>query len=202
MQRLVRWFWITVALIFLFEAWLWDRLQPVAAAVVAWLPKEWVRRRIAYRLDQLPPALGPVVFVVPLALVLPFKIAGVWFLKRHHWFIAIDSFICAKLVGLGSTAFVFDASRERLLRLGWFRSIYERVMAWRAWAHALVEPLKLEVETVIAAAKAKLTAIAAKRGTFAPGATGRSLRLMLRFRRRMRALPHGGKAEPSDAAPA
>jgi hypothetical protein len=202
MQRVVRWFWITVALIFLFEAWLWDRLQPIAAAIVAWLPKEWVRRRIAYRLDQLPPVLGPVVFVVPLALVLPFKIAGVWLLERHHWIIAIAAFICAKLVGLGATAFVFDASRDRLLRLGWFHALYQRVMAWRAWSHALVEPLRLEVEVMLAETTAKLAAIAAKLATSAPAGTGKSLRLMLRFGRRVRSPLHGGKTEPSDAAPA
>jgi hypothetical protein len=202
MQRLIRGFWIAVALIFLFEAWLWDRLQPIAAAIVGWLPKEWVRRRIAYRLDQLPPVLGPVVFVVPLALVLPFKIAGVWLLERHHWIIAIVAFICAKLVGLGATAFVFDASRDRLLRLGWFRAVYERVMAWRAWSHALVEPLKLEVEAMLAETTAKFVPIAAKLATFAPGGAGKSLRLILRFRRRVRSPLHSGKTEPSDAAAA
>jgi hypothetical protein len=180
MHRLVRWFWITVALIFLFEAWLWDRLQPIAAAVVAWLPKEWVRRRIAYRLDQLPLTLAPVVFVVPLALVLPFKIAGVWFLERHYWFIAIASFICAKLVGLGATAFVFDASRDKLLALSWFRAFYTRVMAFRAWSHALVAPLEHEL-------KAKLAEITAKVSSLGSGRTGRALRIMLRFYRRARA---------------
>jgi hypothetical protein len=173
MHRLIRWFWIAVALVFLFEAWLWDRLQPIAAALVAWLPREWVRRRIAYRLDQLPPALSPVVFVVPVALLLPFKIAGFWLLERHHWVAAIGAFICAKLIGLGATAFVFDASRDKLLGLGWFRAVYDRVTAWRAWSHALVDPIVREIE--------------AKLALFAPGRASRSLRLMLRFRRRVRA---------------
>jgi hypothetical protein len=194
MKRLARWFWITVALVFLFEAWLWDHLQPIAAALVAWLPRDWMRRRIAYRLDQLPNALSPIVFVVPLALVLPFKTAGVWLLTHHHWIAAIDAFICAKLVGLGATAFVFDASRDRLLRLGWFCIVYQRVMAWRAWAHALVEPLKIEIEAGLAALKAKLAQAMAKLALFAPAGSGRSLRLMLRFRRRVHTPPRG--AEP------
>ncbi len=35
MRRLLRPLWILLALIFLLEAWLWDRVEPIIARVVA-----------------------------------------------------------------------------------------------------------------------------------------------------------------------
>jgi len=38
MRRLLRPLWVLLALIFLVEAWLWDRVEPVIARVVALIP--------------------------------------------------------------------------------------------------------------------------------------------------------------------
>jgi hypothetical protein len=76
-------------------------------------------------------------------------------------------------VSLGVTAFVFDMTRPKLLQLTWFRLLYERVMAWLAWAHALVDPIKHR--------------LAGWFRVLAPRRAGRSLRLLMRIRRRMRA---------------
>ena len=41
-----------------------------------------------------------------------------------------------------ATAFIFDLTRPKLLQLPWFRSLYDRVMVWLAWAHDLIDPIK------------------------------------------------------------
>jgi hypothetical protein len=173
MHRLIRWFWIALALVFLFEAWLWDHLEPIASAVVAHLPLERIKTRIARWVQQLSPAFSLVVFALPVGLLVPFKLAGLWLLARGYWGGAAGTLLFAKMVGLGSTAFVFDAARDKLLQLRWFRALHDRLVAWRAWSHALVDPVVLEI-------KAKLA-------WFAPRRTGRALRLMMRIRRRVRA---------------
>jgi hypothetical protein len=180
MRRLIRWLQITVALIFLFEVWLWHRLKAVADAIVARLPLRWLKSAIARWVDGLSPAWSPIVFLVPLALLMPFKIGGFWLLERGHWISAVGSLICAKLVGLGSTAFVFEAAHDKLLQLRWFRAVYDVVMAWRAWSRALVAPVMHEIEAKLAAIKAKLR-------LFAPGRGGRTIRLIRRLHRRRRA---------------
>ena len=38
MKTLARAFWIVVALLFLLEAWLWDRLEPIVARIVGIIP--------------------------------------------------------------------------------------------------------------------------------------------------------------------
>jgi hypothetical protein len=172
MRRLIRWFWITVALIFLIEAWLWDHLEPVFAAMVAWLPLERLKRRIARWVERLSPVVSLIVFAVPVTLLLPFKLAGLWLLTRGYWGEAAGTFVCAKLVGLGSTAFVFDAARSKLLQLRWFRLLHDQLVAWRVWSHALVDPVIRDVKANLA--------------MFAPRRAGRAVRLAQRIRRRVR----------------
>ena len=180
MRRLIRWFWITVALIFLLEAWLWDRLEPITAAIVAHLPLEPVKKRIANWVERLSPAFSLVVFALPVGLLVPFKLAGLWMLARGYWTGAASTLIFAKMVGLGSTAFVFDAARDKLLQLGWFRVLHNQLIAWRAWAHALVDPVVQDIKANLA--------------LFAPRRAGRAVRLMLRIRRRVR--PPVSSAKP------
>jgi hypothetical protein len=112
-------------------------------------------------------------------LLLPFKLAGLWLLARGYWMGAAGTLFFAKIVGLGSTAFVFDAARQKLLQLDWFRWLYDLVMAWRAWAHELVDPIKEQIKARIA--------------MFAPHRAGRAVRLLLRIRRRVRAPAHQAK---------
>jgi hypothetical protein len=186
MRRLVRWFWITIALVFLFEAWLWDHLQPMVGWMVDRLPLHHLKERVSKWVARLSPALSLIVFIVPLGLLLPFKLAGLWLLARGYWMGAAGTLFFAKIVGLGSTAFVFDAARQKLLQLAWFRRLYDIVMAWRAWAHELADPVKERIK--------------ARMAMFAPHRAGRAVRLLLRIRRRVRAPVHPAKLERPEAA--
>ena len=50
MRRLLQPLWVFLAIIFLIEAWLWDHLEPIVAAVVSALPlrafKQWLAERV------------------------------------------------------------------------------------------------------------------------------------------------------------
>jgi hypothetical protein len=172
MRRLTRPLWILLALVFLFEAWLWDRLQPVVAWVVGRLPWKAFKAKVAVWIERLPPAATLGVFLVPVVMLLPLKFAGLWMLAHGHVVGAGGVLVLAKVVSMGITAFIFDATRDKLLELGWFRWLYDHVMAWRDWAHALIDPIKLRIR--------------ARLRMFAPRRARRSFRLMLRIRRRMR----------------
>lgn len=145
MRRLTRIFWIIVALVFLLEAWLWDRLEPIVARIVAVIPWRRLQASLAGAIDSLPPTATLVVFIVPVALLIPIKFLGLWLLAHGYWLAAIGTLLLAKLVGLGVTAFVFDVTRDKLLQLVWFHRLYDWVMWLRGWAHALVDPIKAEL---------------------------------------------------------
>ena len=170
MRRLFRPFLILLALIFLFEAWLWQHLAPVVARVIARLPLHAIKIAVAAWVEALPPNATLVVFCVPLLLLLPFKFLGLWMLTHEHWLGALGVLASAKVVSVGITAFIFDLTRPKLLQLDWFRRLYDRVVVWLAWAHGLIDPIKRRLKSAFR--------------MFAPKRAGRTLRLLMRIRRR------------------
>jgi hypothetical protein len=171
MRRIIRAFWILVALVFLLETWLWDRLEPIVAWIVGHIPWGGLKVAFAARVERLSPAATLVVFVIPVVLLVPVKLAGLWLLAHDHWLAAIGLLVLAKLIGLGVAAFVLDATRGKLLQLAWFRAIYERVMSWRDWAHDEVKPIRRRLRAIV--------------WLIRPRRTGRLLRRLARVRRRM-----------------
>ena len=145
MRRIVRVFWVILALLFLLEAWLWARLAPIVAYLVALLPLRIIKARIAAAIEALPPAATLVVFLVPIAVLLPVKIAAVWLLHGGHWLAGVGMLIFAKLAGLGVTAFVFEITRPKLMQLAWFARLYALVMRGLDWAHAMVDPIRRRI---------------------------------------------------------
>jgi hypothetical protein len=169
MRRLLQPLWILLAIIFLIEAWLWDHLEPIVATVVAWLPLRAFKQWLADRVDSLSPAMTLIVFIAPIIPLFPLKLAGFWLLAHEYWMSAILTIIFAKFLGVGVAAFVFDVTRPKLLEMAWFEKLYEFVLALRAKAMALVDPIKQRIR-------------AALRGN-GEGWSSRALRLIQRFRK-------------------
>ena len=160
MRRLLRPFLIPLALVFLFEAWLWQHLAPLVAWIVARIPLRALKAAVA-------------AFIERLLMLLPLKFLGLWMLANGLWLGAIGVIALAKVASLGVTAFIFDLTRPKLLQLAWFRWLYERVMVWLDWAHALIDPIKRRLKTWFR--------------IWSPKRAGRALRLLARIRRRMQA---------------
>jgi hypothetical protein len=171
MRRLVRVFWVILALLFLLEAWLWAQLAPIVAFIVSLIPLQTVKARAATAIEALPPAATLIVFVVPAAILLPIKIVALWLLHGGHWFAGIGTLIFAKLIGLGVTAFVFEVTRPKLMQIAWFARLYALVMRGLDWAHAMVDPLKRRIRKYVYVLR--------------PRNAGRFYRHLMRVRRRM-----------------
>jgi len=169
LRRLLQPFWVLLAIIFLIEAWLWDHLEPVVARIVAAIPLRSVKHWLAERIDTLSPAMTLIVFVVPVVLLFPLKLVGMWLLMHQRWASAVFTIAFGKIVGVGITAFIFDVTRNKLLQMPWFAWLYEAVLALRLKAAALVGPIRLRIRELI-------------RGN-ADGWSARMLRLIVRFRK-------------------
>jgi hypothetical protein len=171
MRRLLQPIWVLLAVIFLIEAWLWDHLEPIVARVVALIPLRAFKQWLAERVDTLSPAMTLIVFIVPVIPLFPLKLVGLWLLAHEYWLSAVFTIVFAKFVGVGVTAFVFDVTRPKLLEMTWFEKLYEFVLELRARAAALVDPIKARIREVL-------------RG--GDGWSGRTLRLIQRFRKSVR----------------
>lgn len=172
MRRIVRPLLVLVAIAFLIEAWLWRHLEPIVERIVALIPLRAVKARIAGTVRKLPPAATLVVFIVPVVMLFPFKLLGLWLLAHKHWIAASIVLILAKLVGVAITAFVFEVTRPKLLQLSWFRWLDDHVRQWLQWARDLVAPIRRRIKRLLRIFRSKQR--------------GRALRLLWRIRRRMR----------------
>jgi hypothetical protein len=141
MRRLFRPLWLFLAILFLIEAWLWSHLTPAVARTAAQLGLPAFKARLALRITRLPPVATLFVFLVPVVLLLPFKLLGLLMLARGSWLSALAVLALAKLVSVAITAFIFELARPKLLELGWFRWVYERILAVLGWAHRQVDPI-------------------------------------------------------------
>jgi hypothetical protein len=173
MRRLLQPVWVLLAIVFLIEAWLWDHLEPVVARIVAAIPLQPFKRWLAARVAELSPAMTLLVFVVPVVPLFPLKLVGLWLLTHEYWTSAVFTILFAKLLGVGVMAFVFDVTRPKLLEMAWFERIYEFILALRAKAAALVNPVKARIVELL-------------RGN-GEGWSSRTLRLIQRFRRSVHA---------------
>ena len=169
MRRLLQPFWVLLAVIFLIEAWLWDHLEPIVAAVVARVPLRAFKAWLADRVDTLSPAMTLIVFIVPVIPLFPLKLVGLWLLANEYWVSAILTIIFAKFLGVGVAAFIFDVTRDKLLEMAWFEKLYDFIIELRAKASALVDPIKLRMKEAL-------------RGD-GGGWSSRVLRLIQRFRK-------------------
>ena len=169
MRRLLQPLWVLLAVIFLIEAWLWDHLEPLVARVVELIPLRAFKQWLAERVDTLSPAMTLIVFIVPVIPLFPLKLAGFWLLTHEYWLSAIFTIVFAKFLGVGVAAFVFDVTRDKLLEMRWFETLYEFVLDLRARAAALIDPIKVRIKEALRGGDA--------------GWSSRMLRLIQRFRK-------------------
>ena len=169
MRRLLQPLWVLLAIIFLIEAWLWDHLEPIVARVVALIPLRAFKQWLAERVDTLSPAMTLIVFIVPVIPLFPLKLVGLWLLAHEYWVSAILTIVFAKFLGVGVAAFVFDVTRPKLLQMAWFEKLYDWVMAMRAKAREIVDPIILRIKEAMGAG----------------GWSSRLLRMIQRFRKRV-----------------
>jgi hypothetical protein len=115
------------ALIILLEDWLWDDLARLAAAI-GQLP---VFRFIETFIIGLPPYAALLLFAAPSLLLLPVKLAALYFMSHGQATLGLVTAIAAKLIGTAFVARIFTLTRATLMRIGWFAWIYERFMAFK-----------------------------------------------------------------------
>lgn len=104
----------------IFEEWLWDRAKRAMAALGR-LP--WVHR-IENALANAPPWIAACAFLIPGALLFPFKIAGLYLIAHGHAALGGCVFLAAKAIGAAALARVWSLTESALRTIAWLsRSI-------------------------------------------------------------------------------
>jgi hypothetical protein len=119
------------AVVILFEEWLWEPLKRVMLAFSR-LP---VIRQLATFISRLPPIAALVLYLVPVIVLLPFKVAGLWLIGQGHSVLGISTFLAAKIVGTALLAWLFSLTKPALMQIAWFARTYGWIVGIRDAAH-------------------------------------------------------------------
>ncbi|MCW2285868.1 hypothetical protein M2323_003704 [Rhodoblastus acidophilus] len=165
MRELKKFLWLTLAGVFLFEAWLWDVLGAALASLVAVLPIKEARASFETFVKNLSPWGSLPVFVLPILPLLPLKFAALFFIAHHRVLLGVGCFVAAKLVGFAAGAYLFNLCRPKLLQIPGFEKLYNTLIRWRALAHDMIEPYRAELRRRTEFLRVRIRALRGGRGS-------------------------------------
>ena len=128
---------VPVALWIFVEEWLWERMLALASTLARLPPIHWVETRIA----KLPAYLALIAFVIPVAILLPFKLAAFWLIAHGKGLLGTIVFIAAKIVGTAFLARIFTLTKPALMTIGWFARSYTAITLWKLRLYEYVNAL-------------------------------------------------------------
>ena len=115
------------AIFILLEDWLWDDLARLAAAIGR-LP---VFHQIESLIVRLPPYAALCFFGAPSLLLIPVKLAALYFISHGRPTLGLVIVIAAKVAGTALVARIFNLTRPNLLRIEWFARLYARFTSFK-----------------------------------------------------------------------
>ena len=126
-----------VAAVVFIEDVLLHYLGLAMAALAKWPPvaqlETWLRR--------LPPWAALLAFVAPSTLVLPVKLAAVWFALHHKYTLSIASVVIGKMLATALVARLYRVLHPTLVTMSWFLRAETWLFAWRDRLYAFVRGL-------------------------------------------------------------
>ena len=137
-KRLLGGAFAVVAAIWIFlEEWVWETML----AAMAWLgklpPIHWLEERVR----KFPPYVALACFIIPGAIMLPFKLAAFWLIAHGHGIYGLWVFVVAKVVGTAFLARILALTKPQLMTIGWFAKCYNAVTAWKDRLYAFVRSM-------------------------------------------------------------
>jgi hypothetical protein len=128
---------IPLAIWVFLEEWVWDAML----AATAWIGKLAAVRALERLIARLPPYWALVAFIIPGAILLPFKLAAFWLIAHGHGIFGLWVFVIAKIVGTAFLARIFSLTKPALLSIAWFNRAYTAFSAWKQRLYDFVRAL-------------------------------------------------------------
>jgi hypothetical protein len=116
-----------------------DAFRAAVVPAVRALARLHLVQRVEAAVARLPPYAVLALFVVPLAILEPLKIYGLFLFGEGRFLAGILVFVVAKVVGLGLAERLFAVGRDKLLSIGWFAACHRRVVGIRDVVHDWLE---------------------------------------------------------------
>jgi hypothetical protein len=91
--------------------------------------------------ERLPPWAALLAFVAPSTLVLPVKLAAVWFAFHHKYTLSIASVVIGKMLATALVARLYRVLHPTLVTMPWFLRAETWLFTWRDRLYAFVRGL-------------------------------------------------------------
>lgn len=124
-----------LALLLLFEEWLWLVLTTLGRKLSQWLHLQ----KVEAWLRNASPRKALAAFFVPVAVVTPINLTGLNYIAKGLFLKGLMFQLVAKLFGTVLIARVFALTKPQLLTFGWFNWLYHTITKWLRWAHERIQ---------------------------------------------------------------
>lgn len=108
-----------------------DLARFLVAPVLAGLAKLRVWQRVESVIAALPPFGALCVLAVPMLVLEPVKLAALWWIASGRLLVGAAVLAAAKIVGMAVILRLHAIAEPKLLSIGWYKSIHDRVLGWR-----------------------------------------------------------------------
>ncbi len=130
---------IPAALWLFIEEWLWEAMLSLTSVLAKLPPVRWVESQIG----RLPPYAALVAFLIPVAVLLPFKLVAFWLIAHGNSMLGAIVFVVAKIIGTAFLARIFALTKGALMTIAWFARAHNALQAWKQRIYAYVRALPL-----------------------------------------------------------
>ena len=180
---------LTLAMIFVVVAWIWDGLVAVGRALASFMPWARFKQSFAKLVDRLPPPLVLLIFLVPFLIVEPLLVVATIAIAMGYVFSGAIAWIVLKFLAVALIPAIFDLTKHKLMTMPWFVRAYEKVMAFHHYADQIVAPYKNAAATVLRQWRMRAATVTRR----VPGLAHLAARFAARKRANGRpAMPSGG----------
>jgi len=155
---------LLLALAFLFETWIWDRVVAGAqrlATLVNWAAIRTALRRV---IDRLPVWVALMLFGVPFVVAEGGAFLCVLFAAMGHVVAGAVGYTVIKIFGFGLLAPIFDLTKPKLLTLPWFAVVYDKALVFHHFALGLIAPYRAAAKKLAGEFFARVRALWTRRG--------------------------------------
>jgi len=154
---------LLLALAFLFETWIWDRVVAVGRRIVALMPWVEIRAVLIRLIDRLPVWVALLMFGIPFVVAETGAAFCVFIAATGHILAGSVGYIVVKIFGFGLVVPIFDVTRERLMTLPWFAYLYEKLLAFHHFALGLIAPYRTAARKLAAELLARVRTLWTRR---------------------------------------
>jgi hypothetical protein len=82
-------------------------------------------------------------FATPSLLLIPVKLAALWFIAHGQPALGFLTAVAAKIVGTALVARIFTLTKPKLLGIHWFAWLHDRFVVFKARVYAFIKATKL-----------------------------------------------------------